>query len=139
MILYEDNDFLVTCSDTNFNKFIIFLNSAAGLDRVVLDGIQKAYDKAGTIPNGIYTPYNINEINFLCKNANWYQRKSIENCISVIKNKIAGHEENTVIYGSSMGALELFILVQNLELQVLHFLLRLPLRMNLIFLQIGKT
>lgn len=38
MVIYEDNDFIVTCSDTNFNKFVIFLNSAAGLDRIILGG-----------------------------------------------------------------------------------------------------
>lgn len=103
MTIYEDTDFLITCSGNEFDKFVIFLNSAAGLDRVVLDGVIKAHDKAGTIPNGIYTPYSINEINFLCKNANWYQRKSVETCISVIKKIIAGYEKTTVIYGSSMG------------------------------------
>lgn len=101
--VYEDDDFIITCSGTEFDKFVIFLNSAAGLDRVFIDGIYKSYDKCGTIPNGIYTPYKINEINFICKNANWYQRRSVDNCISVIKNLILGHEDNTVIYGSSMG------------------------------------
>lgn len=103
MIIYEDNDFIITCSDTNFDKFVIFLNSAAGLDRIVLSGVQKAHDKLDTVPNGIYIPFNITEINFLCKNANWYQRSTVKYCVSVIKKIITGYEKNTIIYGSSMG------------------------------------
>lgn len=79
------------------------MNSAAGLGIVGIDGFWKSPNKIPPIPKGIYTPFGINEINFLCKNANWYQRKTITNCINIIKNIITGYEKNTVIYGSSMG------------------------------------
>jgi len=101
--LYEDEDFLVTCSDTTFDAFVIFCNSAAGLDRVGVNRVEKAKDIAGKPICNIYTPYGINEINFWSKTAHWYQRKSAEHCVNIIHSLIRGHEKQTVIYGSSMG------------------------------------
>lgn len=61
--LYEDDDFLITCSETHFSKFVIFMNSAAGLGIVGIDGFWKSPNKIPPIPKGIYTPFGINEIN----------------------------------------------------------------------------
>lgn len=102
-VIYEDDDFCITCSETHFKKFVIFMNAAAGLGIVTVKGFWKSPNKVPSIPNGIYTPFGITEINFLCKNANWYQRKSVTNCINTIKNIIQGYEKDTIIYGSSMG------------------------------------
>ena len=104
-ILYEDDDFKLTCSNTNFNKWVIFCPSAEGLPRVTLEGIisPSAQVKPDPILDNIYTSLGINEINFISKTANWYQSLGALTCIKILKNIIKGYEENTIIYGISMG------------------------------------
>lgn len=102
-ILYDDDDLQLTCSETNFDKYVIYCNSAAGLDRVTLNGIVKDTSKKSLHIHNIYTPFEINEINFIAKTAHWYQRPGVLSCIKILKNIINGHEEQTVIYGFSMG------------------------------------
>ena len=102
-ILYEDNDFKITCSETNFKKWVIFCPSAAGLDRVTLTGVIKDPAKKDPILNGIYTSSGINEINFISKSAHWYQRPGVSDCIEVLKKTIKWCEDDCVIYGASMG------------------------------------
>ena len=102
-IIYEDKDFKLTCSDTNFDKFVIFCPSASGLPRVTLNGIIQDQGKKDALLDNIYTSLGINEINFIPKTANWYQGFGEINCINILKKIINGHENNSIIYGSSMG------------------------------------
>ena len=102
-LLYEDNDFLLTCSETDFNRWVIFCPSAAGLDRVTLKGVVKDASKKDAALDGIYTSLGINEINIIAKTAHWYQRPGILPCVEILKNILRGHEDQAVIYGHSMG------------------------------------
>ena len=102
-ILYEDNDFKLTCSNTNFEKWVIFCPSAVGLPRVTLDGIFPPSAKPDPILDNVYTSLGINEINLLSKTAHWYQRPGLSNCIKVLKHILDGNEKNAIIYGISMG------------------------------------
>ena len=90
-LLYEDNDFLLTCSETDFNRWVIFCPSAAGLDRVTLKGVVKDASKKDAALDGIYTSLGINEINIIAKTAHWYQRPGILPCVEILKNILRGH------------------------------------------------
>ena len=37
IILYEDENYKLTCSETDFDKWVIFCPSAAGLPRITLN------------------------------------------------------------------------------------------------------
>ncbi|MBQ9536895.1 MAG: hypothetical protein IJU79_03790 [Desulfovibrionaceae bacterium] len=99
-ILFENKDFILSKSNTNFDKNVIYLPSAGGLTRIGINRTFKSALPRAPKIDGIYTRFGINEIVLECKHANWYQRDSFFKILKILKSL---DPSKTVIYGSSMG------------------------------------
>lgn len=118
--LFEDENYILSKSDTSYKRNVIYFNSAAGLDRIGIN--DTFYPDPSHAPkdkpiDGIFTNNCINEYNLIAKKADWFQQETLNDFIKILKLNILGSEQETICYGSSMGGFASLHLAPLLEVK----------------------
>lgn len=104
-LIAESKDYMLFRSNTKYDRNVVYLNSAAGLNRIGLNG--DIPDPAGASKDkpldNVFADNNVNEYSLFSKKADWFQKDSLKEIIDILKFNILGTEDQTVCYGSSMG------------------------------------